>query len=85
MVESDEAKRLTGNDKKMHLLKKTKKGGEKIENSKSLLKKFLSENLNQLFCSQKTSYDTLVRDSLSHPSHTPPQGRKEECPSKRCV
>ena len=67
MVESDEAKRLTGNDKKMHLLKKTKKGGEKIENSKSLLKKFSSENLNQLFCSQKTSYDTLVRDS--HPIH----------------
>ena len=43
--------------KKMPLLKKTKKCGEKIENSKSLLKKFLSKNLNQLFCSQNTSYE----------------------------
>jgi len=32
LVELDEAKRLTRNDKKMPLLKKTKKCGEKIEN-----------------------------------------------------
>ena len=43
--------------KKMPLFEKTKKYGEKIENSKPLLKKFSSENLNQLFCSQKSSYD----------------------------
>ena len=32
--------------KKMPLFEKTKKYGKKIENSKSLLKKFSSENLN---------------------------------------
>ena len=61
----------------MPLLKKTKKCGEKIENSKSLLKKFSSENLNQLFCSQKTSYDKsglgYIGEGFSIPSisHSP--------------
>ena len=65
----------------MPLFEKTKKYGEKIENSKSLLKKFSSENLNELFCSQKTSYDKsglgYIGEGSSIPSITQsPSGTK---------
>ena len=92
LIELDEAKRLIGNNKEENafFFQKTKKYGEKIEYSKSLLKMFLSENLNQLFCSQKTSYDKsglgYISEGFSIPSiYSPPQGLKEECPSKPCV